>query len=157
MNQVHRVNPTIHPLCTLIVFPAFVSICQQWAKRCTSVASAGSLAEMNHLATPIPGAVNNSSVGESQVRLLLQHKAGVSGWLSTGHRLFLKSSASLWIFRAVSHVLKSQDVIWEFQCISEKSSLLILFFFLYLVMAATVVFVVISAGRAACGKAKARG
>lgn len=30
-------------------------------------------------------------------------------------------------------------------------------FFLYLVMAATVVFVVISAGRAACGKAKARG
>lgn len=158
MNQVHRVNPTIHPLCTLIVFPAFVSICQQWAKRCTGVASAGSLAEMSHLATPVPGAGNNSSVGGSRVRLSLQHKAGVSGWLSAGHRLFLKSSASLWIFRAVSHVLKSQDIIWEFQCISEKSSPLFFgFFFLYHVMAATVVSAVIYAGRAACGKGTARG
>ena len=77
---------------------------------------------------PVPGAGNNSSVGGSQVRLSLEHKAGVGRWLSAGHQLFLKFSASLWIFRAVSHVLKSQDIIWEFQCISEKSSLLFFFF-----------------------------
>lgn len=130
MNQALCVNPTIHPLCTLIVFPAFVSICQQRAKRCTGVASAGSLAETSHLATPVPGAGKNSSVGGSQVWLSLQHKAGVGGWLSAGHQLFLKSSASLCIFRAVSHVLKSRDIFWEFQCISEKNSLLIYFFFI---------------------------
>lgn len=77
-------QPNYSPLCTVIVFPALMSICQKWA-------NAGSLAGTSHLATLVPSAGDNSSTGGSQIWLLLEHKAGVSGWLSAGHRLFLKS------------------------------------------------------------------
>lgn len=94
-----QVNPSlrfkpvtsIRPLTPLYVrlLPGSQSPCQPRARCCGGGAGIGSQAGTSHLPNMVPGAGNSSSVGGSQIQLLWQHKAGVGGWFSAGHWLFL--------------------------------------------------------------------
>lgn len=130
-----------------------MSICQQRAKHSPGAASAGSLAERNHLLTLVPDAATTAAWEEAKFGFLLQHKAGVCRWLSAGHQLFFKSSARLnfqggeaWPEKPGHHLRVSVHIREEqpFDCV----------IFFYPVVAVTVLCRVISAGRAACGKGK---
>lgn len=94
---------------------------------------------------PVPSATTTSRVGKSWARPVCSRRQQSAG-------AFLKSSVSLWVCSALSHVLKRQDIIWAFQHIAEKSNLLIFFFLFSPVMTLSVVSLVIPSGRAACGK-----